>query len=29
MMDEGLVTLERVRVIVYRHSEAKQQGGSL
>jgi PII-like signaling protein len=24
MMDEGLVTLEKVRVIVYRHSDAKQ-----
>lgn len=23
LMDEGLVTLEKVRVIVYRHSEAK------
>ncbi len=25
MMDEGLVTLESVRVIVYRHSEAKKK----
>jgi len=27
IMDEGLVTLERVRVIIYRHSERKLNGG--
>lgn len=25
IMDEGLVTLEKVRVIIYRHSEAKKK----
>ena len=29
IMDEGLVTLERVRVIVYRHSETKKNNGNL
>lgn len=27
LMDEGLVTLEKVRVLVYRHSEAKRNRG--
>lgn len=27
LMDEGLVTLEKVRVLIYRHSEAKKQRG--
>ncbi len=27
IMDEGLVTLEKVRVLIYRHSETKKQNG--
>ncbi len=28
LMDEGLVTLEKVRVIIYRHSEVKKNANS-
>ena len=28
IMDEGLVTLEKVRVIIYRHSETKRDNGN-